>query len=298
MHAFKIVGLGVFGTVLLANGSPPRERVVDVADPVVTISIEGQQVDMELTPEVPVSLVLSPATADRLGLKGSLFSGVHYVGHTKVHADSNSVKVAFGDEKPTRERGFFIRDHEWTSPYVGTLNPMAVPEPVVTFRLREPVSDERIIRLPMFETSLGGYHARLRVGDAFVPAFFSLGRGETMLTAAAGKMVSDEYGGRMAGETYPLHIRYGIERPVRRVAFDRAPSLGALVLTNIVVRTQDTGSVAGIKEEGDDPNEILVTAKDKKAAVTMTVGLDALEPCSSLTFDRIAKEIRLSCRPV
>lgn len=289
--------LALLSLALPANAGPPGERVVDVADPVVTIEIEGEPVDMELSPDVPVSLVVSPATADRLGLKGSLFGGVHHVGKTEVRARSNGVKVAFGSEKPVRKRVFFLRDHAWTSSQAGTLNPMAVPEPVVTFRLRAPTADERTIVLPMEESTLGGYHALLPVGDGFVPAFFSFDRRETVLSAAAGMAVAQEYRGLMAGETYPLHIRYGIERPVRPLQFESPPMLGELALTNLVVRTQDTGSVAGIRQEGDDPDEIVVSAKDRKAEVRMIVGMDTLEPCSTLTFDRTAKQIRLSCRP-
>jgi len=63
------------------------------------------------------------------------------------------------------------------------------------------------------------------------------------------------------------------------------------------VRTSDFGNSASIREEGGDPDEIVVTADRRRDndRDRIAVGADLLERCSSIVFDRDREEIRLTC---
>lgn len=94
-------------------------------------------------------------------------------------------------------------------------------------------------------------------------------------------------------------IAFGVERPVRMMALDRPLAIGALSLTRIGVRTGDWGNAAGIAEAGSaDPDEIVVTAKGRKRDPfrdRLAIGADVLARCSSVIFDKPARQIRLTC---
>ena len=59
----------------------------------------------------------------------------------------------------------------------------------------------------------------------------------------------------------------------------------------------DFGTAAGIREEGSDPDEIVVTGSRRRNMDRdrIAIGADALVRCSSVVFDKRAREIRLTC---
>lgn len=270
-------------------------RVIDRDERVVPVLIDGEEIAMEIAPDAPNSPVLAAETAARLGLKGSIFKGVHLVGRTKLTARSNRVKIDFGDGERKTRRAFFF-DGEWHGPGKAMINPASLPDPVVTYRLGEPREGETIIVLPLVQSDIGGYFTHLTLGEEQVPAFFTFARRETMATAAAGALLADAFYGRLIGDSRRLHIEFGIERPVRPLDFATPAMLGDLPLANVVVRTQDTGSIAEIPDGERDPNEIVVAGSKDKPLKRLWVGTDTLDLCSSLIFDRETAQIRLSCR--
>ena len=74
--------------------------------------------------------------------------------------------------------------------------------------------------------------------------------------------------------------------------------VGALSIGSLDVRVAD-GNASGLPEAADagDPNEVVVTAKGERdrSRDTITLGRDQLDRCSSIVFDKPAKQVRLSC---
>ena len=108
--------------------------------------------------------------------------------------------------------------------------------------------------------------------------------------------------GALSGEAVPTEIFFGIERPVRTLTLARPMAIGALSLATLGVRTQDAGNAGAIREAGavvptPDPDEVVVTAKNKRDVRrdVLSLGADQLSRCSSIVFDKPAKQIRLSC---
>lgn len=281
-------------TPLGTSALAAQERVIAVDQRVLPIQIDGQDIAMEIAPDAPASPVLSAETAQRLGLEGSMVQGVHLVGRTKLKAQSNRVKIAFDARKPQTRRAFFF-DGDWHGLGAAMINPAALPDSIITYRLRAPAAGERVITLPLLQHDRAGFYTELTFGEDRVPTFFSFARGETMATAAAGAVLANAFAGEMAGPAREIAIEFGISRPVRAMRFAATPMLGGLPLASVVVRTQDTGSTAAIPDDERDPNEIVVTGGKRKPLYRLWVGTDSLSACSSLTFDRAAEEIRLSC---
>ena len=282
--------------LLCAGAAQAGERVIAADNPIIEFVIDGQTAAMEVTPDGAGSPVLSDALAQRLGLEGSMLAGVHMVGTTKVTAESNLVRIGIGEGKPKKRRAFFLDTGEWHHRGEGYVGPSFLDDDIVTYRLRAPQADEREITLPLVEHKRAGFYTRWPIGDTYIPTFFTFARPESMASASAGAVLAQAFGARMEGESRTMHIELGIHRPVRDLVTPDRLMLGELPLKDLVVRTQDTGSTAAIPDEDSDPNEIVVAGGKAKIAPFLWIGTASLERCSSLSFDREAQVIRLSCR--
>ena len=289
---------GLIAAAALVSGDMAiaQERVIDADNPVIEFTVDGETAALEVTPDGAGSPVFSAALAKRLGLKGSMLVGVHMVGVTKVTAESNLVRIDLGDGKAKKRRAFFFDTDEWHHRGEGSLGPSALPDDVITFRLRAPQEGEREITLPLVEHKRAGFYTRFQVGEKYIPTFISFARPETMANASAGAILAQAFGARMEGESREMHIELGIHRPVRDLVVPEGLMLGELPVKDIVVRSQDTGSTAAIPDEESDPNEIVVTGGKMEIAPRLWIGTASLEKCSTLRFDRPAEVIRLSCK--
>jgi hypothetical protein len=109
--------------------------------------------------------------------------------------------------------------------------------------------------------------------------------------------LASAHDGRIGGDTQSLEIAFGIARPVRTLRLGRPLAIGPLALSTLGVRTADFGNAAAIREEGGDPDEIVVTGRRRRDTGRdgIAIGADALARCSSIVFDKRARQIRLTC---
>jgi hypothetical protein len=119
----------------------------------------------------------------------------------------------------------------------------------------------------------------------------------TLATAGAAVRIANAYEGRVSGETAPAHIAFGISRPVRTMRLGRPLMLGPLAISELGVRTADFGNASVIREEGGDPDEVIVTGdrRRNRNRDRLSLGADQLARCSSIVFDKRRREIRLTC---
>lgn len=295
------LGLAALGLCLsaaaLANNASLRELG---EDRVITVTINGRETQIEVAPNGADSPIVAPIVAEELGLKGSMIGGVRMVGNTRFSARSNVASLGFEARKPEKRRVFWF-EQPWGKLGEGRIGPATLPEAIVTFRIAPSAAGEQVISLPMDDQGLRGMVTHFTVGDERVAAYFSFERGETMMPASTGVLLANAYGGKLTGEPQEIPIELGVSRPVQPMVFDSPIMLGTLPVTSFVVRTKDTGSIGDIPLEADAPideSEIVVTADSKrKVRHHIIVGLDSLQGCSTLTFDKPAKRIRLSCLP-
>ena len=175
-------------------------------------------------------------------------------------------------------------------------------EDVVRFRLRAARAGERRAEFPLvdqggLEGRWGERYALIRIDGTDMRIQFDPHRQETVATAQAGSALAASLGGVWDGAARQATIAFGIARPVRTMALGRPLEIGPLSLTRVAVRTHDFGSSDTISDTAADPNEIVVVAekKPKSPYRVVRLGGDALERCSSITFDKRAKRIALSC---
>lgn len=298
----------VIGVALAGASSPPAERVVG-GDGVVAMSVDGQHGRVRIDPAAPGVLLLAPDFAPGVKPNGHgllAFGVVYNVGGENVYGPTKVVRFSIDAGKPGKRRVAWPK-RAYAPGADGVIGPAGVDEPVVRFVLGPAHAGERTATLPMAEvgglfSSWFGSFAEIEVGGQPMLVRFDPRRPRSMANARAAIRLSNVLGGKMEGATGRQEIAFGIERPVRGLALGRPLMIGPVALASLVVRTGEGGNTAAIPEAGApvavDPEEVVVTAKGKKHDPRndrLTLGADQLGRCSSLVFDKRAKQVRLSC---
>lgn len=296
---------------LTGASGPPQERIVE-PPALVAVRVNGVEAQLRIDPAAPAMPLLDRSLAERAKLKltGSWGISIGYaVGSTSVMTRTQSVPFDFGDGAHKRRVGWATRS--FGSVADGSIGPEALPERVIRFRLGPSRPGERTASFPMERDGalLGMFgnfsatFAQLDVGGEPLRVRFDPYHPRSLATAGAGARLARLYDGVVSGPSVPTEIFFGIQRPVRTLSLRRPFSLGPLVLTEVGLRTADYGRSTRIPEanappEPADPDEVVVTARDKKRDArrdTISLGADYLQRCSSLVFDRPASRILLTC---
>jgi hypothetical protein len=288
--------------VSTAAAAQSQERVVS-GDGIVTVTVNGATGRLRIDPAAPALPILtSPFALEQAHLRPGPFAFVYLVGPEHVAGRSAVGRIAIGEGVRPRKRRI-----GWTGrPYVpdadGVIGPGGVPEPVVRFVLRPPVAGERIISLPLEDEGglfggWGGTYALIDLGGEPLRVRFNPNEPRTLATAGAALRIANLHDGRVGGETAPAHIAFGISRPVRNMRLGTPLVIGPFAISELGVRTADFGNASAIREEGGDPDEVVVTGdrRHNRNRDRLAIGADQLRNCSSITFDKRARQVRLSC---
>lgn len=286
--------------LLLAATAPPAERIV-AGDGIVDATVNGLPLRLRIEPGAPGLPLVSQAFAARAGLKcgGLLCFGVAYgVGRENAYGKTVVARFGWGANKAEKRRvGWLSRDY--AMPADGAIGPAGLPEPVVRFALRPPRTGERTVALPLERGGLfsdwGASRAVLTVGAEKILVRFDPDHRRSLATAAAGVALARAQGGVLTAERGTQEVRFGIERPYRVLTLERPLAVGPVTLASLGVRVTEGGGANTIPQEGDDPSEVVVTAKGKKTGMVLSLGADALGRCSAIVFDKPAKLVRLTC---
>jgi hypothetical protein len=180
----------------------------------------------------------------------------------------------------------------------GIISPADLPADRVTLQFRRPGPGETQFELPMtFSPNLGLYH-RAAVGGSFIDYRISTARPATVSTAAAGALLAKEYGGAWSGDAREMMIKYGIIRPVRPLVLDRPSPFANQPMSRLLVRTSDHRGTAELPvDPSPDPDEIVVTGNRgrQQARYMISLGLDWLSPCSSISWNNRTRRMTLTC---
>jgi len=305
-------------SVALAGDTVPAIRDVPVGG-MIAATIDGKPVTLRVDPAAPGLVFVTTAVAERLALKGGALGLGYSVGGQGAMQATTVRPMTFGTNAVKRRIGFPSRKHEtkgkaadprWVGrPYAdvgdGSIGPASLPEPVVRILLNAPRAGERTVALPMVDGGgllgkLSGTFAQITIGGQPIRVRFDPYHPRTTVTANAATLIAQAQRGTLAGLTAPVEIAFGIARPVRMMTLASPLAVGPLALSSLGVRTTDVGSAAAIPDADappPDPDEIVVVAKGKRDASRdrLTLGADLLDRCSSIVFDKPAKQIRLTC---
>lgn len=263
---------------------------------IILARINSQPVRLRVDPESPGYVILNRDAAWRLRLYPTLVSAAVIIGPVRVPGSSRVARVVVGDVTSTRR--VMWTDREAVQGADGIISPADIPVDRVTLRFGPPALREARFEFPMsFSPTIGLFH-RQPVGDGFVDYRISTGRSVTVATAAAGALLAREYGGAWSGEARELMIKYGIVRPVRPLELDRPSPFANQTLIRLLVRTSDHRGTAELPTDPNpDPDEIVVTGQRgrQQARYMISLGLDWLRPCSSVTWNNRTRRMTLSC---
>lgn len=293
-------GLGLAGLMashsLCAMAAPNAPTLTVGPDFAVAGTVDTKPARFQMLPNGSSTLVLNPDAAARFGAKGGWLAVKVKVGPVAIKGNTAVMRFS-ADGTPSRRRiGWFERP--LAPGYDGALGPAAVPQSVVIFQLRAPAAGERQTVLPLVDRGYGGMGTVITVGHQPIFVEWALTKPHNGATAAAGAAIAAAHGGQFTSRPFGEPMAFGVIRPVRRVGLSQPLAIGPLRIDALVTRTSDYGDTSSIPESDADPGEIVVTGRGKssKAIYSMEIGRDAMQSCSSLTFDKPRRLITLSCR--
>ncbi len=296
MRARRWMLMGVAAAMLCgpATGARKDAELVVRGDGIYAGQINKTPARLRLTPWAPSAPTLNNDFVERAGLHAGLFGFAVKVGPVKVRGDTSVARIGFGKYSYRRRVVWFERRYDAGAD--GALGPGGLPADVIRFELRPAQGNERTVALPMIENHFRPTYARIETGKRNIIVLFDPQHETTVATAGAGAALAEANGGALSGATGSAEVVFGIRRPVRTLRLDRPLAIGPLSIGAVAVRIGDNGSVAGVKDEDADPEEVVVSAKGgSERRDVVIVGRDHLAKCSSIVFDKKAKQIRLSC---
>ncbi len=286
-----------------ADARDARPELVVTGDGIRPTSVAGIPARLRVDPSAPGIPIVDPALAARAGLSGGMIGLVYAIGPVRIGAKTAVTRIALGPRPQKRRVTWPARGYTHRADVV--VGPAGMPDPVVRFQLRAPRPGERVTVLPLADAGGmfgggGGSFALVPIGGVPTRVRFNLDNPRTLATAGAGVALASAHGGQLEGGTRTAHIAFGVERPVRLLRLARPLAIGSLALGTVDIRVADYGNAGGIADAAappPDPDEVVVTAKGKRdrSRDSLTLGRDQLDRCSSIVFDKPAKQVRLSC---
>ncbi len=297
MNKICILAVSLAAIGSLAHGKPRSsgETLTVPRNQIVSGSVNGQAMNFQMLAWAPSTLILNPEPAQSLGLKSGPFSGKLVVGKTRDKVMVTGAKYTIGSQATKGQIGWTNRAISPTAS--GWLGPGAAPYDVVTFQLHPAEPGETPHTLPMIVAG-GGLVTTIRADDIDIMVMFDNSRGGTIASGAAGAEIAKANGGSFVGPVATEMVQLGAERPTRKLRLANPLRIGPISIREISVRTSEGGE-SSIPDMDADPSEIVVQASAKsnvKPTYFVFVGLNDMKNCSSLTFDKPAKRIRLMCR--
>lgn len=277
-------------------------ELVVSGDGIVPVTVNGVPGRVRIDPAVPALGMLNMDYAARARLRAGPFAFGYLVGPRQVNGLSAVTRIGVGDGARPRKRRVGWTERPYLADADGVIGPGGLPQQVIRFVLRPSVPGERTVALPMVNEGgllggWGGAYALIDVGRQPMRIRFNPHQPLTLATAGAAVRIAAAHDGRLGGDTSEVEIAFGIARPVRTLRLATPLPIGPLAISELGVRTADFGNASAIREEGGDPDEIIVTGERRRdpRRDRLSLGADALARCSSITFDKRARQVRLSC---
>lgn len=280
----------LFPLLVASSGAPDR---VVTADGVVGLTLGRTATRVRISPGATAMPVFTTATATRAGLKGGMFGARFVIGPVKLPARTAVASLTIGEQAFKRRVAW--TDTPFDTAVDGVIGPGGLPEEVVRFTLGPPRSGERTLVLPMTGGTWSASFAAVRLGGVPSTIRFDPHAPRTVATAAAGVALATAHRGAVSGAPSPVLIGFGVSRPTRTLTLADPLMVGPLTIGQLAVRVADGGAVNAIREADADPDEVRVVGKGKPGRSSLLIGSDQLRRCSTLVFDKRAKQVRLTC---
>jgi hypothetical protein len=290
---------------LVAQDTP--DELVLEGENIITVTIAGQPVRLEVSAESFGAPLLNPATVQRLGLLPEARRGWRF-GPVLVEGAGTVAPVDFG-----RGGGPVPLALSWASRPAsaiadGTIGVHHLPYARVSFILRPSAPQESLQRFPLKRAEDGNTRlgTEVTIGKRRLMMIFTPRRAENLVTAPTANFIAThQEGGFVPGSDGIAVMQFAVERPTRIMRIAHAIELGELLVDRFAVRVEDYGEPSRVGEIGEnDPRfekgRILVSRRKGRGRPDLLtrIGSDQIAHCSQITYDLAAGEIRLSCAPL
>jgi hypothetical protein len=294
--------IALLASTAAAPGHGRNGELVVGGDGIVAATVNGAPGRIRIDPAVPALPMLTAEYAGRARLRAGPFAFGYLVGPQQVDGLSAVARIGVGAGVRPRKRRVGWTRRPYLAGADGVIGPGGLPQDVIRFVLRPSLPGERIVALPMVDEGglfggWGGMYALVEIGGQPLRIRFNPHQPLTLATAGAGVRIAAAQDGRIGGDTQAVEIAFGISRPVRMMRLATPLRIGPLAISALGVRTADFGNVSAIREEGGDPDEIVVTGQRRRdhRRDRLSLGADQLARCSAIVFDKRARQIRLTC---
>ncbi len=282
----------------------PDELVLEGPN-IVTATINGVPLRLEVSAEAFGPPVLNPDAAARIGLVATGERGWRY-GPVVVLGQSAEAVADFGAGPVPLPVAW--ADRPAAASADGVIGVHHMPYARVTFVLRSPAPAETVEAFPLKRTG-GRVNTRLGtevgVGKKKLMMIFVPERRENLITAPTANFIATHReGGFEPGAQGTALMDFAVERPTRTMRIAEPIPLGSLTVDRFAVRIEDYGEPKRVGEIAADdprfdPNTILVSRRKGRGRPDLLtrIGGAQIAHCSTLTYDLEKSEIRLSCAP-
>jgi hypothetical protein len=261
-------------------------------------TVNGKPVRIQVNLTAERTLIVNAEAAGRIGLQSNTSRAKGVIGHQRFSASSTSAEYVIGG-MPIKSRILWY-DTISTPGADAVVGPAGVTQDVITVQLRAAQDGERTFTLPliMVQEKYGRMGTMVKIGEQAVAVGWSLNRDSTLVTAAAAADLANSNGGHFMGEKRKESVVYDVQRPVRTMDIARPFGIGPIQLSRVTAWVGEYGDISRVPDDQDDPNEIVVTAKGSKIKSfhAIVIGRNDMAHCSSITYDKPGRQIRMVCR--
>lgn len=277
--------------LFLAAAKPaPREGILtlDAAAPFVDIIVAGIPLRLRVDLDLHDMAELTPAAAARLPVEwedghDADLGGVQLPGRAAA-----TLATVAGRTVPL---GIVTHGQACCSGADGAIGPLQLPYAAVRF-VRAGAPPRPVRRYPMVWDATTGLV--VRQGEVLVQP--SLAR-TTMASRAGGILLARGHGGRWSGPYLRQPGPFGIERPVRDIAFAMPSDLLGFAMPALRVRTADFGGGLAMPEDEAMAGDIRVSRKMRPQSrwPVVVLGREYLDGCAEITVTAEPPTLDLAC---
>lgn len=276
--------------------APLGQMVIPAAQPFVTLAVNGQQLRLKVDLGAHGAIILNPQAAARAGLAEDEDVTMR-IGPVKLRG--SDARAAFELDGSRWESRVMWFDRNYLDDADGVIGPHHLPFAEIVFQ--GPESAPRpSFTLEVTYTEGRGVFVPTKIAGKKVAVRFSLLQQQSFATGSAGALLAKQHNGTLEGVVVPQRIGWDVIRPTRRLALLQPWLVGRFSLRNILVRLRDFRGKSVLRSADTDagPKDILVTGRLRErqdAEHFLTVGLDTLQTCYSITYSRVRSQLIFRC---
>jgi len=299
MISLVLMAVGAPG--LGAAPPPAGELSLDLADPVISVKIGRVPLRLRVALEQKRLIELNPDAAERLRANpphrdfsfGPGFEAL--VGRETLQGIEAAAPITLNGRKMV----VLVASHgrDCCAGVDGEIGIGLLPYAMIRFVRAGAADPGHEADFLIDDDGERGPETMLRVGGASLFVQFSLGRSDSVATAAGGAILARAYGGRLTQASGPAIAAFGIARPTAMLSFPRGITLAGFRFDQLAVRTADFAGHFDFPAQPAQAGDIIVKKKvDQQAAWPMVlIGRDRLDRCTEARFDSIARKLTLRC---